>query len=288
MTFLGPAMLGMVTTIALMFALRPLAVSTGLIDSPGGRKSHIGDVPVIGGVAMFIGMIAGMAVVPDVSNVHLWMMFAGGVLLAIGIRDDRRHVSSNVRLVAQAMAAAIMALGANLVISDLGDPLGIGVVYLGSWATMFTVLVTISVINAFNFIDGIDGLAGCLAAIAIGAVAIVAVNLTTSVTTIGIIACASILGFLLFNFPVYMNRNVRSFMGDAGSTLLGLIVVWLTISVSQGEHRVISPVIGLWFVLVPLADLFTCFIRRILNGKSPLSPGREHLHYILMRGRLSV
>jgi len=288
MTLLGPAVIGMITTIALMLALRPLAVSYGFIDSPGGRKSHIGDVPVIGGVAMFIGMAAGIALVPNAHSEHLFMLPAGAVLLGIGTLDDRYRVSLFARLGAQAVGAGIMVFGGHLVIADMGDLLGTGTLHLGAGATMFTILVTITVINAFNFIDGIDGLAGCLAAIAIGAVAIVANSLATPISTVGIVACASIVGFLVFNFPVYLNRRLRSFMGDAGSTLLGLIVVWLTISVSQGEARPISPVIGLWIVLVPLADLFTCFVRRIARGKSPLRPGREHLHYILLRGGLSV
>ena len=288
MTLMGPAVIGLITTITLMFALRPLAVARGFIDSPGERKSHIGDVPVIGGIAMFVGMAAGFAMVPDAVSVHLFMLLAGGILLGIGMLDDRYRVSVYVRLGAQAVAVSVMVFGGHLVITDIGDPLGIGTLQLGAAATIFTALVAIAVINAFNFIDGIDGLAGCLAAIAIGAVGIVAADLTMPITTHAIIACSSIVGFLVFNFPVYLNRRLRSFMGDAGSTLLGLIVVWLTISVSQGETRPISPVIGLWIVLVPLADLFTCFVRRIAKGKSPFRPGREHLHYILLRGGLSV
>ena len=76
-------------------------------------------------------------------------------------------------------------------------------------------------------------------------------------------------------------------MGDAGSTMLGLIVVWLTISVCQGEARQISPVVGLWFVLVPVADFFSCFVQRIARGKSPLSHGREHFHHTLLHAGMS-
>ena len=68
MTLIGPAVVALSITTAFMLALRPLAISIGLIDSPGGRKSHTGDVPVIGGMAMFIGMVVGIALVPDVDS----------------------------------------------------------------------------------------------------------------------------------------------------------------------------------------------------------------------------
>ena len=288
MNWLGPAMVGFVTTGTLMLALRPLAVACGFTVGPGGRKSHIGEVPVIGGVAMFFGMIAGLALVPNASHDFLFMFLAGGILLVVGVIDDKRHVSFVVRIGAHTIAATVLVWGGGLLITDLGNLLGSGAVQLGSFAFAFTVLVCISVINAFNFADGIDGLAASLAAIAIGSVAIVSSSFDASIFLTGIVACAAILGFLLFNFPVFFNRKFYSFMGDAGSTLLGIIVFGLTVCVSQGEARPISPVVGLWFVLVPLADFFTCIIRRIAKGKSPFNSGREHLHFILLRGKLSV
>ncbi|MDA0995232.1 MAG: hypothetical protein O3A13_16605 [Proteobacteria bacterium] len=287
MNWMGPATVGLVTTVALMLALRPLAAAGRLIDVPGGRKSHVGDVPVIGGIAMFFGIAAGLSLLPGGGQQYLFMLLAGGILLGIGVLDDRQQVSLYVRLGAQAIAASVMVYGGQLLIADLGDLLGTGVIHLGAGTYVFTVLVSISVINAFNFIDGVDGLAGCLAAIAIGSVAIVSSVVPTPITTVGIVACASIIGFLVFNFPALFNRRLRSFMGDGGSTLLGIVVLWLTISASQGEARPMSPIIGLWFVLIPLADLFTCFIRRIAKGQSPFTPGRGHLHHILLRGKLT-
>ena len=288
MTLIGPAVVGLSITAVFMLALRPMAISIGLIDSPGGRKSHSGEVPLIGGIAMFIGMAVGIALVPDVDREYWYMLLAGGVLLGVGVLDDRYHVSRYVRLGVQAIAALIMVYGGQLVIADIGNPLGLGTLHLGPAAVFFTVLVTVSVINAFNFVDGIDGLAGCLAAVAIAAVAAVAAGWPSSTAAIAVVVCASVVGFLLFNFPAYANWRLRSFMGDAGSTLLGFIVVWLTVCVSQGEAREISPVVGLWFATVPLADLFTCFVRRIAKGRSPMRSGREHFHHLLLRAGLSV
>jgi len=148
------------------------------------------------------------------------------------------------------------------------------------------VLVALSVINAFNFIDGIDGLAASMALIALTAGAL-ATGLRASAVSVAAMACGATLGFLLFNFPAIRHRRLRTFMGDAGSTLLGFIVVWFALSISQGADRSLSPVAALWFALMPLSDFFSCFVRRLARGKMPLHAGREHFHYMLMRAGLS-
>ena len=77
-------------------------------------------------------------------------------------------------------------------------------------------------------------------------------------------------------------------MGDAGSTLLGFSIVWVTLGISQGSDRLISPVHCLWFASIPIYDLFTCFVRRMLKGRSPFTPGRDHFHHTLQRGGFGV
>ena len=77
-------------------------------------------------------------------------------------------------------------------------------------------------------------------------------------------------------------------MGDAGSTLLGFAVVWVTLGVAQGEARVISPVHALWFAAVPIFDCMSCFVRRSLRGKSPFTPGCDHFHHTLLQGGFGV
>ena len=101
------------------------------------------------------------------------------------------------------------------------------------------------------------------------------------------IAIAVVLAFLLFNFPMPLNRPVRTFMGDTGSTLLGFIVVWVCMRLAHGPEAVISPVTALWIAALPIFDLFISFGRRLRKGQSPLQPDREHFHHILQRAGLS-
>lgn len=133
--------------------------------------------------------------------------------------------------------------------------------------------------------NGIDGLAGSLALIAFLSVA-VAAGAGSYYGSAALIA--SVVGFLLFNFPVVWNRPVRTFMGDAGSTLLGFLIVWFTLGIAQGAERAISPVACLWFAAIPVFDCLTCFVRRSLKGKSPFLPGRDHFHHALKRGGFEI
>ena len=92
-----------------------------------------------------------------------------------------------------------------------------------------------------------------------------------------------ILGFLFFNWPSKRTRNMRAFMGDAGSTMLGFSLAWISIEVSQEPVRAISPVVILWIFALPIFDLFSSMIRRMSQGKSPFHADSEHLHHVLRR-----
>jgi UDP-GlcNAc:undecaprenyl-phosphate GlcNAc-1-phosphate transferase len=274
-------------TIAFMIALRPFAKSVGLVDRPGGRKYHVGDVPIIGGLAMFTGVLAGLAVVGIGEINSLGIVFSFLLLVLIGAIDDKYGVSAMVRVLVQTAAILIITFGSGLTLASIGDPFGTGEILLGPFALLGTLLVGLTVMNSYNLVDGVDGLAGILALIVLIAVAVVG-DVNASSTVISVIVAATIFGFLIFNFPVVANRSVRSFMGDAGSILLGFTVFWATLGVSQGENATISPVVGLWFAAMPVFDCLTCFVKRLRAGQSPFRPGRDHFHHTLHRGGFAV
>src|SRR5690606_3504899 len=84
------------------------------------------------------------------------------------------------------------------------------------------------------------------------------------------------------------NRAVRVFMGDAGSTFLGLVIAAIGIALCQGRNPVMAPAIGLWLIAVPVFDLFAAVVRRLMDGVSPFAPDHEHLHHVLMEHGLST
>src|ERR1700686_97453 len=285
MGLLSSSALAFAVTVVLTLTLRPLALRLHVTDKPGGRKHHIGEIPLVGGIAMFIGIL--VAAMAAVQTTDRWALLVPAALLVIvGAIDDRYNAGVSARLLAQMGAALVMMIGGGLYLRDIGDPFGTGLLGLGFLAIPASVLITLSVINAYNFVDGIDGLAASMALVALAAGGL-ASGLRAPAVSVAAMACGATLGFLLFKFPVFRNRHLRTFMGDAGSTLLGFVVVWFALSISQGEHRSLSPVAALWFALMPLSDFFSCFVRRVARGKMPLHAGREHFHYMLLRAGLS-
>lgn len=270
-------------TVLFMLVLRPVAEALQLLDHPGGRKRHDGPIPLIGGIAMCIGLTFGM-VLTEQPTIWAPIALAIYLLVVVGTVDDRFDLPPRVKLIGQACSALLVVFAADLVVRDLGAPFFYPVA-LGPFSEIFTILFVITLINAFNVVDGIDGLAGGLAFLALIALAIVGID--TNLLTLVLILVAVVAGFLLFNLPLKLNRGVHAFMGDAGSTFLGLVIAAIGIELSQGTTAVMSPSIGLWFIAVPVFDLFSAAVRRVLRGKSPFAPDHEHLHHALIMAGLS-
>lgn len=277
-------------TVLAIFALRPVAMAVDLVDRPGGRKTHQGDVPIIGGLAMFLGVVAGMGVVPQSHAVGPEFLAACAILVTIGLVDDRFELSPWTRLPVQVSAAILMMVGTGATVKTLGQfPGGFDAALHGWMADTFTVLITISAINAFNMLDGMDGLAGATAVISLAGLGYLAWSGgLPSTAGVCMLIAGAVCAFLLFNVPIRLNRPVRCFMGDAGSTLLGFGIAWLCIDVSQGSTRGAAPVTTLWVVALPLYELVWTTVRRVIRGVSPFRPDRNHFHHLLLRAGLGV
>jgi UDP-GlcNAc:undecaprenyl-phosphate GlcNAc-1-phosphate transferase len=280
--------LPLLVTVLFMFALRPLARGMGLIDRPGGRKMHVGEVPVIGGLAMAGGLAIGALYSYSALEGFAFFLTATAVLVFIGALDDRYDLPASVRFLAQICAALLMVAGADVSAVDLGRPFFGDVVELGWLSTPFSIVIVLTAINAFNMFDGSDGVAGTQALIALLFMGIACVIAgATSCLPLVLALTGCILGFLIFNWPSKRTRNVRAFMGDAGSTMLGFSLAWLSLDLSQGPARVISPVVALWVFALPIYDLFSSMARRVTQGSSPFHGDSEHLHHLLRRFGLS-
>ena len=163
-----------IVTVALMLALHPLAVKFGLVDRPGGRKLHDGNIPIIGGIAMFAGMSIGISLLGLPVGGFVSALVAGLLLVIIGAIDDGISLPPATRVITQMAVVLIMIYGAGLQLVDIGDPFGTGVISMGRFTVIFTLVVSLTMINAYNLVDGIDGLAGSMAVVALLAIAAVA------------------------------------------------------------------------------------------------------------------
>src|SRR5215510_214133 len=181
-----------------MFALRPLAIAVGLVDVPGGRKRHGVPVPVIGGIAMSIGLGLGTNLIDHPES---WSPILLGVYLlaVVGTIDDRFDLPANVRLIAQSCAALLVVFASGVVVTDLGEFFGHSL-SLGPLAVPFTILFVLTLVNSFNFIDGIDGLCGGLALLSL--VVLAALSYGTPLFPLVMAAASVVAGFLLFNLPL--------------------------------------------------------------------------------------
>lgn len=282
-------------TIMAIMTLRPVAVVIKLVDRPGGRKTHHGHVPIVGGLAMFLGGIVGIGLIDLTRPINGALISAFGLVVTVGLVDDRFSVSPWLRLPIQAAAALLISLGTGTEVSSLGDAFGLGpVVFHGAAAHALTVLFVMTAINAFNMLDGMDGLAGTVAVVAFAALGWLAGHGgQPEVAAICAVMGAATCAFLLFNLPIRRNRRMRCFMGDAGSTLLGVSLAWVCIRVSQavspaGAPAAVSPVCALWIVGLPVFEFFWTFVRRIVRGQSPLRADAEHFHHLLLRSGFGV
>lgn len=287
----GAALACFLATLLAMTALRPVAVAVDLVDKPGGRKTHRGDIPVVGGLAMFVGCIFGVGLLPASQFVSPSLLSAAALVVLVGLLDDRFEISPVARLTAH-LVAALLVLGttSDLSITTLGRPFGGSPVEFSHLSgAAFTCVAIVGAINAFNMLDGMDGLAGTMAFNALLALTALTMLIGDQVVgSVSFVLSGAVAAFLIFNIPAKFNRRFRCFMGDAGSTLLGFMLACLCISASQGEGLRVSPTTTLWIVAIPLFELLWTTMRRLLNGRSPFQPDRAHFHHKLLDAGFGV
>ena len=279
---LTPLFVALISTFIGIFLLRPIANNIGLLDSPNNRKPHTGSIPVIGGIAMYLGLVVGILTTPLDLNDFSYFMLASLIVVFIGVLDDYQNISVSIRIVFQALAAFIVAELAGISILSFGDILNRGEMYIDDWPIFISVLAIIAGMNAINMLDGINGLAGGVSLIIFIAIAYLSIDSSSSVSLIiALLFCMVVPVFLIDNLCIGRPTSKRIFMGDAGSMLIGLSIAWLLIDLSQGEFAVISPVTALWLFGIPIIELVSSISRRILNGKSPFEPDLNHMHHII-------
>lgn len=266
--------------------LRPLAIRVGLVDVPSYRKQHRGHVPLIGGLAMFCGFLSGLLTLPISLQNFRSFIAANALLVFVGLLDDFKELSARMRFLAQIGATCLMFFWGDVGLHHLGNLFFYKNIVLNHLSLIVTSVAVLGIINAVNMTDGIDGLAGLLALIQLFWLTLLALITAQWITVpILLLFIASLLAFLCFNFPFSL-KQAKIFMGDAGSTLLGFVLVWFLINLSQTTE--ISPVTMLWIMAVPLFDTTRMIIYRMRAHKPVCTPDRAHLHHLLLGIGLSV
>jgi UDP-GlcNAc:undecaprenyl-phosphate GlcNAc-1-phosphate transferase len=273
------ALAGLVSA-ALLRALFPYAACLDLLDHPtSDRKHHDAPVPVIGGIAIFTAIVAVGYVAGLVQGSIVYGLAGGGLLVIVGILDDRIALRASTRFGAQTAAALLLTLGGGVTLTSVGDLLGLGPIQLGVFAVPVTLFAMVGVINAFNMIDGIDGLAGGLTLIALVCLLLLAPSIGP-LQVLMLITIAALIPYLIDNLQLFGRRGHRVFLGDSGSMLLGYLVVWGLVDTAATPGG-IPAVTALWLVALPLMDTFRVMLRRARRGISPFAADSGHLHHML-------
>ncbi len=258
-----------------------------LFDEPGERTSHSSSVPTLGGLGIFAGLIFSVTFWTPftVFSELQYILCALIIIFLIGAKDDIVPLTPKKKLIGQILAALILIFKADVRLTSLYGLFGVGVIpeYVSIPLTLFTIIV---IINSVNLIDGINGLSGSIGVI-------VSVTLgywffQTNHIQLAVIAFAlsgSLIAFLKYNFS-----PAKIFMGDTGSLIVGLIMAILAISFIEMNSKVMDhpyafksvPAVAFGILIIPLFDTLRVFTIRILNGKSPLYPDRNHIHHLLL------
>ncbi|MDQ6814410.1 MAG: undecaprenyl/decaprenyl-phosphate alpha-N-acetylglucosaminyl 1-phosphate transferase [Bacteroidota bacterium] len=264
-----------------------IAKKKKLYDEPDDkRKFHKQPVPSLGGLGMFVGFILSILLTVNfASDAPEFQTYIAAFLFIffLGIKDDIMVLSATKKFIGQLLVAALLVYKAHLAISNMNGLFGIFELspILSCSLTIFAIVV---ITNAFNLIDGVDGLAGGLGLISSLVFAIFfLINRNIPYAVLGFSFAGSLLAFLYYNF-----HPARIFMGDTGSLMIGLVNSILVIKfIQNGGNYTLYPVtaapaVGFGILLLPLMDTLRVFAIRVIQGRSPFSPDRNHIHHLFL------
>ncbi len=279
-TFLYASLAGLLAAL-LVPALAGPARRLGLVDLPGGRKDHVGEIPLVGGLAIVVAFAIAWALAGMPLGWPLLAAMTG--MLVLGALDDFHFLSTGLRLLVQLAVAAFAVMVGGVLLPHVGGVTGAVSLGLGWAAVPFTILCLVGLVNAINMSDGLDGLAGGMLMVMLGWLLVVgAVAGLPEALLAPAILLGAVVGFLVWNFPWLGARPARVFMGDAGSMALALALGWFAVDLAfaHGEH--VPPMVFAWVLALPVIETASLMIRRLWRGCNPLQSDREHLHHYLL------
>ena len=283
MDFLLPALTSFLITIFTIPFTIMFAKKYGLLDNPRIRPhpAHIQKrtVPRAGGLACFIAIGISIILFLSINKEILGIFSALSVLLLIGLADDKyKSLSPYLRLLGQ-LVAAFIAISVGIGISFITNPLG-GIIYLNPFvANTLAVIWIVWVMNMINWSKGVDGQMPSITAVASLILGLLSLKLTlagdasqANIAKLSFLISGTSFGLLVFNW-----YPAKIFPGFSGSTILGFMIAIL--SILSGAKLATATLV----LLIPATDFAYTFIRRILQGKSPVWGDRGHLHHKLLQ-----
>lgn len=299
LAFLIPPLISVVSVHWIFLNVLKVAKIKGLVDNPDARKLQKAPVPVLGGVAVFFGLMTGMGAyvtifkmlgVPTITldGSLLPVVVSASIMLYLGTLDDILGLTPRIRLVIEVLIMLVIIFGSGLCVNSLH---GLWGVYEFSWwiGVPLTVFAGVGIINAYNMVDGVNGLSSglCITCSVIFAV-ICFKRVDYADVAIALCFAASLIPFLLHN--VFGKRS-KMFIGDCGTMVMGTLVSWFMIRILSCENaESLSQLaaggreLGLVAMMVavtcvPVFDTLRVMTARMMRKQSPFYPDKTHLHH---------
>jgi len=275
---------GALFVLATCFLFIRFAHRVGLLDHANSRKQHVGAIPLVGGLIFFsaLGLSFSLIEVPEKFEAIAGFLV---IIFVMGLFDDRFGLPASFRLCIQIAVTSLAFSFTDVQLNEVG-PLFWQSLPMGWLGLPISVLFVVIFVNSFNMIDGLDGLA-------IGQALISFTALIIAQYLYGDIPYASwfvlILGVLAALFVINTSAwaVIKIFLGDSGSTVIGFLLGWLLVDLSQVPGRTLHPVSALWCVAFPLFDFFATLVRRFELRANFFAGDRNHLHHWLVESGMT-
>lgn len=267
-----PALVAAVTALILTPIARALAIHQGYLDVPNDRSSHHRPTPKTGGYAILAAILAAVVVSDAWRDSLVALLVAATLALALmAFVDDQRPLSRLLRLYLQLAVALFVAWGIAFTGTASAGPL------MTAITALFAVIWLVGVVNAYNFMDGLNGIAGVSAVITGLVLAVLAVRAgELPLAALAVALAAAAAGFLPFNLP-----SGSIFIGDAGSTVLGIVIGGLVLAVGKTDVALLAAALPLTPFLL---DAGITIVRRALRGERFFAtPHRTHFYQQLQQ-----
>ena len=266
-----------------------IALLKNIVDNPDARKLQRTPVPVLGGVAVFFGVVIAigcMSSVVDCSGLPVVIMAMMGMVYT-GTMDDILSLSPGLRFVIEIVVVLLLIFVGGYCIDDFHGLWNIG--RFSYWcAVPLTVVAAVGIINAINLVDGVNGLSSgycIMACLIFGTLFFLAGE--APMTILAAVSVGALIPFFLHNV---FGKTSKMFIGDGGTLVMGVVMSVFVIAILQNGSRVaayVNPNVGLVpFTLavlsVPVFDTLRVMSTRILKGTSPFRPDKTHLHHMFI------
>ena len=265
-----------------------IAILKNIVDNPNHRKIQRAPVPVLGGIAVFFGIVVSITLTAGFYDATSLFAILGVmvVMLYIGVMDDILSLSPSIRFLIESVVVLVLIFSNDYSINNFHGLWGVGEISM--WISVpLTIVACVGILNAINMIDGVNGLLSgyCIVSCSLFAAAFIWAD-DRDAASLALISIGALVPFFFHNV---FGKKSKMFIGDGGTLLMGTIISTFVIGVLNSNSPLaekVPPTFGLIpFTLavlsIPVFDTLRVIFSRLFRGDSPFQPDKTHMHHLL-------